>query len=427
MKSYLNILKEKLSKININVIFYNNKLIFLFSLLVSFAIWIGINASGTDSAPVTIHDIPININLSESAVQDGLRVFSGNNITAKVNISGNRLIVGQVTKDDISVIAQQASTITSPGSYTLELVAKKAGLLSDYEFVSNVEPAFIPVMVDRYREVEFTIDPEIEFSANPEYFLGATVLSSSKTVLSGPESEISKVKRIAVKGKIEQELESTYTAKFPLVMYDAYGEQIISETLSSTVKNVEITIPVLTRKTFEVHPNFINVPDGLDLSSGMVAVTPASLEIAGPKEQIDGIDKIELEPINFHNIDIHHNKFNLPIVLPSGCKSLNNIYSVEVSIDVSGFKEKIFWIDQISFINIPEGKSVKLYTDGIEAKILAASHKIKYLNAANISAQVDLLGKGDLTGSMEIPATIIIKNHSGVWAFGEYLVNIEIS
>lgn len=427
MRPYVDLLREKLSKISINMIFYNNKLVFLFSVLASFAIWIGINSSGTDSAPIVISDIPVNVNLSESAIQDGLRVFSGHNIKAKVSISGNKLIVGQVSKDDILITAQQATTIASPGSYTLELVAKKTGILSDYEFVSGVEPAFIPVMVDRYREAEFTVEPEIEFSANPDYFLGATVLSSPKVVLSGPESEISKIKRITAKGTINQELQSTYTAKVPIVMYDAYGEQIISESVSSTVNEVDVTIPVLTRKKLSVHPNFINAPEGLDLSSGIIKVTPSSLEIAGTEEQINTMEKIELESINFQDINIQHNKFNMQINLPTGCRSLNNIYNVEVSIDMSGFRERSFLVDQISFVNTPEEKTVKSYTNEIEVKIVGPSYKIKYLNDSNVEAEVDLQDKNDLIGAMEIPVKIVIKNCKDTWASGEYLVNIEIS
>ncbi len=427
MNKYFDRLQEKLSKISINMIFYDDKVIFLFSILASFTIWVGINASGTDSAPVVISDIPVNINLSESALQDGLRVFSGNNIKAKVSISGNKIIVGQVSKDDISITAQQAVTITSPGSYTLQLTAKKTGLLSDYEFVSGVEPAFIPVMVDRYREAEFNIEPEIEFSADPDCFLGATVLSSSKIVLSGPESEMSKIKRVAAKGKVDEELHSTYTTKVPIIMYDAYGEQIISETISATVNEVEVSIPVLMRKKLKIKPNFVNVPQGMDLSSGIVKVTPPSLEIAGAQDQISTMETLELEPIDFHNINVQHNKFDMQINLPPGCKSLNNIYNTEVSLDMSGFGEKCLWLDQISFVNVPENKSVKSYTDKIEVKLIGPQQKIKSLNAESVSAEVDLQGKNDLQGAMEIPAKIVIKNCSDTWVSGEHLINIEIS
>lgn len=427
LKSWRDLLKGKLTKISINKIFYDNKLVFLFSVFVSFAIWIGVNAGGADSTPVTISDIPVSISLSESAVQDGLRIFSGQDIKAQIDISGNKVIVGQVTKDDILItVPQAASTITSPGTYTLELTAKKTGLISNYEFASGVQPTFVTIMVDRYREAEFNIEPEFEFSANPNYFLGATVLSSLKAVLSGPESEISKIKKICVKGHIDQELQGTFTTKSPIIMYDAYGEQIISETISSTVKEVEVTIPVLMRRNISIKPNFKNTPSGLNLSS-IVKTVPASLEIAGPEEQIGDMTAIELAPIDFSELNVQKNRMSIQIDLPNGCRSLNNIYSVEVFINTSGFKERTFCVDQISFLNVPEGKTTKVYTDKIDVKLVGPSNSIRYMSAENITAQIDLGGKEDLSGSMEIPVLITVKNYNDVWAYGKYLVNIEIS
>lgn len=414
-------------KFSMNYIFSNNKLIFLFSLMISFVIWLIININSRDTLPITISDIPVSIQLSESAVKDGLKIFSGQNLKAQVDICGNKLILSQVKKDDIFITAPQAaSTITSPGTYTLELTAKKAGVLTDYEFASGVQPNFITIMVDRYREAEFTVEPEIEFSANPSYFLGSTILSSPSVVLSGPESEISKIKRIVVKKRIPQELESTFTAKMPIIMYDAYGEQIISETISSTASEIEVTIPVLTKKTLPIHPNFINAPEGFDLSDGSVGTSPNSLEIAGPQEQVEKMNSIELDAIDFHKIDLQNNRFDLPINLPQGCKSLNNIYSAEVFIDTSKCKDKYLRITEFSFINMPEGKTAKVYTDGIDVKFVGHANKIKSLSPSHVQAQINLSGKESMLGSMEVPAKIVINSVTGTWVYGEYLINIEV-
>lgn len=427
MKEYIDFFKNKLKKINTGKLLYDNKIVFLFSVLISFSIWICINVSGKDSDPVTISDIPVSINLSESAIKDGLRIFSGQNTKVQIDISGNKLIVGQVKKDDIQVLAPQVNTITSPGTYTLELTAKKVGILSDYEFVSSLQPSFITIMVDRYREAEFTVEPEIEFSADPSYFLGATVLSSPKVMLSGPELEISKIKRVVAKGKIKEELTSTYTTKLPITMYDDYGKQIISETISSTVSEVDVTIPVLMKKKMTINPNFENVPEGLDIFSSLVKVDPTSLEIAGPEDQIAEIDKIELDFIDFNELNVSSNKFSIQINLPGGCRSLNNVYTAEVSVDTSGFKEKTFSVSQISCTNIPEGKTASVYTGKIEVKVVGPASSIRKLTSDNISAEVDLESRQDLSSAMEVPAKIKFKNFDDVWAYGEYLINIEIT
>ena len=144
------------NKFTFKNVFYSDRAILLLSVIISFIFWFVLSIGDTEGKPVTISDIPISVNLSDAAVEDGLKVFGGQNTKAEVSVTGSRIIVGQLTKSDIQIVAQMASSITSPGNYTLELTPKKVGVLTDYEFSSGVTPGFVTVMVDRYREAEFT-------------------------------------------------------------------------------------------------------------------------------------------------------------------------------------------------------------------------------------------------------------------------------
>ena len=90
--------KIDLGKFNMKNLFYREKFIIILSIVLAFIIWLIISSNETESRPITISDIPINIELSGVAVSDGLRVFSGNNLTAEVSVTGNRIVVGQLSK-----------------------------------------------------------------------------------------------------------------------------------------------------------------------------------------------------------------------------------------------------------------------------------------------------------------------------------------
>ena len=160
--------KIDIKRFDLKNLFYKEKFVIVLSIVLAFVIWLVISSHETESRPITISDIPINIELSNVAVSDGLQVFSGNDLTAEVSVTGNRIVVGQLSKSDIRVVAQQASSITAPGNYTLELTARKASNLTDYEFSSGVTPGFITVMVDRYKEVEFTVEDRIKYKSAPK-------------------------------------------------------------------------------------------------------------------------------------------------------------------------------------------------------------------------------------------------------------------
>lgn len=426
MKSFT----RKMKKITLGKLFYNNKFVMVFSVIMSFIVWIVVSSSKSESVPVSISDIPVDINLSESAVQDGLKIFSGQDITARVDISGNRLVVGQVTKNDIQISAPQAaSTIMSPGNYTLELSAKKVGLLQDYQIVSAVKPSVVTVMVDRYREAEFNIEPEINFTPKSDYFVGNTILSSQKVKLSGPETEISKIKKVKVKADIPGEISSTATLKLPIIMYDAYDKPITSETISCSVDEVDASVPVLMKKKIEIIPQFDNIPTGINLNreyKDIVKLNPSTLEIAGPEETVKSLSSVKLDSINFRDISLQNNNFNMPINLPQGCRSLNNEYSSTVSLNLSQFKEKNFNINQFSFKNVPAGKEASVYNGEINVTVLGPSNKLNSLKASDLSAEIVFNQDKEISNSMEMPVKITIKNHNSLWVYGTYYVNVNL-
>ena len=419
-----------MKSINWGKLFYNNKFVAVFSVLSSLIIWIVVSSSSTESNPVTISDIPINVPLSESAVQDGLKIFSGHDLKARVEIAGNRLVVGQVTKDNIQISASQsAATIMSPGNYTLELSAKKVGLLKDYEIVSDVKPSVITVMVDRYRESEFTIEPEINFNPKQGYFVGNTVLSSQKVILSGPETEISKIKKVKILSNVPGEISSPITLRLPIVMYDAYDKQILSETISASVDEVEASIPVLMKKEIEILPDFSNLPVGIDIKKeykDFAKVNPLKLEIAGPEEIVSVLKNVKLDAIDFNKVNFQNFKFVLPINLPQGCRSLNNVYTAEVNLNLSQFRERIFSINQFSFKNLPEGKKANVYNKSINILVLGPISEINSIKQSDIVAEIDFEGKNDFLSSMEMPVKLYIKNSDKSWIYGQYYVNVNV-
>lgn len=421
---------NKLRNIRVGKLFYNNKFAAVFAVLASFITWAIVATNDNDIVPVAISDIPVKVELSENAKQDGLRIFSGHNITASVEITGNRVIVGQVTKDDIQITAPQAaSTIMSPGNYTLELSAKKVGVLQDYSIVSGVNPSVVTVMVDRYREAEFEIEPDIDFTSKPGYFVGSTVLSSPKVTLSGPETEISKIKKVAVKSSVPGEISSTVHLKLPIIMYDAYGQAISSETITASVSEVEATIPILMQKEVEISPNFSNAPESIDFKKGaykdMVRVSPSKITVAGPDYIVSDLKTIELDSIDVTGISADKNKFTLPINLPPNCKSLNNIYSADVTVNMSGFREKNLQIKDFEFLNLPAGKNAEVYNGEINVSVLAPVSKINLIKPSDIVASVDCGGL-DSAGSSELPVNLKIVNRGDAWIYGKYYVNVNI-
>ena len=83
----------KSKKINLGRLFYNNKFILLFSLILAFFAWVAISMSSNGPETTsTITNIPIKIELNQAAKDEGLEVYYPNGEkTASVTVKGNSL------------------------------------------------------------------------------------------------------------------------------------------------------------------------------------------------------------------------------------------------------------------------------------------------------------------------------------------------
>lgn len=418
-------IRLNLRRINFSKWFYNDKMVMLIATIISFSIWVVVAVNDVQTRPVTISDIPIEVSLSDSAQRDGLRVFGGKSLTGEIAITGNRIAVGQVTKSDIRISALQSNNITLPGNYTLELTAQKINSSSNYEFYSSVTPKFVTVMVDRYREVEFNIEDGISYRADANYFASSTSFSSSKVIISGPETEVSKVSKIVAQGSIEGVINSTQTITVPLVIYDSYGDVINSDNLVLSETEVSATVPILLKKELPIEVELTNKPSGLTISNEQMVISQKTIQIAAPNETLNNMNSVKLKPLDFSRIDRSINNFNLQVNLPAECKNLSNLYSVGVKIDLRSMKSKTISVTQLSPINIPNGKLSKITNYSIPVKVIGPASEISTLKEADVSADVDLKGKEEFTGHTEIVAKFKV-NKPSCWVYGEYKANVSI-
>ena len=116
---------KKKKKFFLNKILQNSKFLFFISLLISLSMWIYMSIGNGNDTVVTISNIPVQIELSDDAIKNGLQIFNTGDITASVSVSGNRAIIGSLTQNDIIVTAA-TNAIDSSGNYTLSLSASKA-------------------------------------------------------------------------------------------------------------------------------------------------------------------------------------------------------------------------------------------------------------------------------------------------------------
>lgn len=420
----------KINRLNLGRLFYNNKVVMFFSIIFAFIGWIILSTSSSETTTKIITDIPITVPLSESAKESGLTVFGTEDIKAEIPVSGNRLILGQLTKNDIQITAQQsANMITSTGKYTLELSAKKNSLLTDYEISSSVSPKFITVVVDRYKSKTFEITPNIKYTANTDYFVAPIALSEPNVTISGPESLISSIDKASVEGSVPGTINNNVDLNnLPINLFDHDGNKINTKNLTLSITKVNATISILQRKFVDIKPQFTSIPSGLNIKDLSVQVIPSTVEIAASNDTFKNINKITLDSIDFSKINLEHSQFEQSLNVPADYRNLNNTYNSTVKINLSGFQARTITANNIVFKNLPSNRSASSHTMSLPIQVIGPSGQIRSLSPSDIFIEVDLSGKEEFSGRTEMPAKITFNASANkCWAYGTYKVNVGIT
>lgn len=402
----------------------NNYAILIISVVISITIWVYMSMNAGNDTNVTISNIPIQIDLSDSARELGLEVFVDSEPTASVTVTGNRTILGMVDASDLSVTAA-ASSINSTGNFTLPISVTKSTNSKNFQ-ITNSTPSSVNVYVDYFKENNFPIQDGIVLNVKEGYY-ATTSLPYNQITVSGPQNEISKIRKVTAKAEVNRELTESIDVDADIILYDENDNELSTQLLTLSVEKLTANINVLPEKTVKLSPVFINKPPGLKLTKDLITVTPSEILIAGSEDVLDKIESVNLEPIDFSTLQNQSVTFDdLSVELPDKCKNISNSSTASIKLDLSGFAKKKFTVDNFTVDGLSDDYTSEVTSKNISVTVIGPEEEISNLDADSITAVIDTSGTTK-TGSVEMPVTFKFEGTDSCWYYGTYQANLTIT
>ncbi len=406
------------------LIFSKNYVIFILAVIISIGIWTYMSLNSSNDTTVTISNVPIQMDLSESSRNLGLQIFTDEKQTASVTVTGNRTILGSVTESDLTVTAA-ASSVNSSGNFTLPVSAAKKNPSSNFQITGST-PSSVSVMVDYYKESTFQIQDKILFGVADGYY-GATSLPYNSITISGPQTEVMKIKQVAAVASVEDNLLETTDVEADIVLYDENGNELSQKLLTMSFRTLTATISVLTEKSVKVEAGYVNKPSGLDLTN-LVEIHPSGILLAGPDDIMKTLVSVKTEEIDFSTLSDEAVNFNtLAINIPEKCKNISNNATAQVKIDLSGMTKKTFDVDTFKVEGLSSAYKAEVTSKNISVTVIGPKSEIESLDADKITATISVTDPAVKTGSVEMPVTFRFDGANSCWAYGKYTANLNIS
>lgn len=433
-------------KYRLNQLLYNKKFTVVLSVVLAFALWLGISMTENPIRQQTFSDLSALVTLDGTAAADlGLGIVS--DVASQrfsVTISGPNYIVSSLKSEDFSLSASTVE-INSAGTYNLKLAAVNNSNKSGFT-ISKITPSTIDVTVDFIDTKEFTLVPKlIGVSAADGLVAETPVISDSQQstlTIRGPRSTIDKIASVASFKEVNETLSTSQTFDADVVLYDSndkvlyrytadgtvydVNDNIITNSyLSLTFTNVKVTQPISKRKTVASKPVFNNLPAGLSVDDVRYSLNQNKVTVIGTPEIVDKIENIYLSAIDFRNVSTNANHFEVSAILPDGVKFLESIENVfTVDIDTSQYDEVTLDIKNIRCLGLNGELKAKTDKQIKNVKLCGPSKIIKGIKNGDLYAVVDLTDKtaGDYTVEVIIKSDV----YDEVWQIGTYSTSITL-
>lgn len=409
--------------------FSHNITLLVLAFVLAFAAWFIISLSEESVETKTITDIPVTIELPDTAMDDGLILYGTDDLKASVEVKGNRAMLGTLTASDIQVTANQSSSMISVGSYTLSLTAKQAGLKTNYTIVKEkLSPSTVTVYVDKNKEQEFNIDNQITVNLDDSNHYASVALSKSKVTVSGPETHVNQIASVAVVDNISTDTQTTVNED--LVFFDENGEKLYLPYVTTDIGTVEATISVLPITEVSLKVDVSNAPSEYP----NITMSPARVKIAGPQDVLDSLEDntVSIGTLDFTKLKNEGNKEKFDISLPKGCKVISGETTATASIDLNEFYSTTVNAKVSSKLDSSK-YTVEFPSNNVEITVNGPQDLIDSISASDITAIADFTGLLDdvTTGSavsLSVPLKISLSSdYAQCWVYGSYTVNVNVT
>lgn len=432
-------------KYRLGTLLYNKKFTVGLSVVVAFALWLGIAMTENPVRQQTFTDIGASVTLEGTAAADlGLGIIS--DVAAQrfsVTISGPNYIVSSLKSEDFSLSASTID-INSAGTFNLEVTATSNSSKSGYT-ITSISPSTIDVTVDFIESKEFTIVPKlIGVSASDGLVAETPVISHSQQstiTVKGPRSTIEKIATVGTLAEVNDTLATSQTFNSDIVLYDSNDKILYRYTSDGTVydandniitnsyltlsfTSVKVTQPISKKKTVNCKAVFSNLPTGMTDEDIKYKLSVSKVSIIGTPEIVDKIESVSLSSIDFREVSASSSSFEVSASLPDGVKFLENMENVFiVDVDVSGYAETTLDIKNIRCLGL--GSDLKAKTNkSIRVKICGPKSVIDSIKASDLFAVIDLTDK--TAGDYTVEATVKSELYNNIWQVGTYSTSVTL-
>lgn len=385
------------------------------AILISVLLWFYVVNVENPVGDTMLSNVPIIVQGVDQLKEKGLIVTNLDRETVNLKAVGKRKTFLKLYRSHVTV-SVDVSDIDQIGDHKLIGKVLPDSLRSDTSInITEKDNLAVTVTVKKLVTKEVPVTGEFIGAVASGFEAESVQVNPSKIEVSGPEDVIGRVTHAAV--LIEGEnVKKSISQDAPFVLMDEKNNVIQENGLSYRTKTVAAFLPVV--RIFDV-PLKVEVKNGGGATAEDAALTisPSFIKLSGPEDKLGNLKEIPLGEIDL--ADVFQNKSMIfPIVLPDGLENRSGATEATVSVTIEHLQMKAITANQISIINIPDGREVSLVDDTLQVWVRGKQQELDHVTGDNIRVVVDLKDTQLKRGQQRVKVAVYLEGVSNVGIVG---------
>ncbi|WP_165868606.1 CdaR family protein [Natranaerovirga hydrolytica] len=344
-----------------------------------------------------VRDITVQLRSDESITNQNKAYEVLRGETISVRVEGKRSVIDSLTQSDITAIADM-KMLSITNSVPIEVSSNKP-----IEIV-RWEPQNLLVNVEDIRTIQASVQYQMVGEPNQPYVIGDVDLEPNIVQVTGPESQINRVKSIVVPVEIDPDNTRDIILDASPNILDEQGNEVSNVSLNTN--NIKVNIRIDKERNIPIRLETVG-----ELSEGFMltdmSYSPTNIRLAGRESEVDAVNVINIDPIDITGMEESQNiTIDIADYIPSNMRLVSDVSQIQVNLEIEEVIEReiVIPINNIDVKSLLTNYQFKFLTQ--EDIVLTLRGRASVVN--NIS-DVDYMGTIELRGLEEGEHTVPVE------------------
>ncbi|MBQ7598640.1 MAG: hypothetical protein IJU56_08675 [Clostridia bacterium] len=419
-------------------LFFNNKFLMVFSLLLAIVLWAIVKANYSETTTRVITGVKPSIDISLAEGSGYKAYYDKNAMTVDVTVSGRTYDINaySLKESDISVKAT-SGYVNNAETKTLKFSAEadKAGVK-----IVKISPKSAKIFFDREQSAQFDVKPRLKNSdeLTQKGYQFETLLPNPTTIsVTGPATVISKIENVYLDANLSEKLlpQKDVIELQGSLSFEGLSEEETGYLEYKTDNPPQIIIPYISKAEVPTEVKFINQPRFFDEHPPKYSISPANVTVSysGSEEESAAPTSYMIGTIDFSTLKNGVNTVKIDADNQDASLS-SDVNQFKVTVDLSSFSSKTIDATASNVFFQPQSTEFEyealLQDAGLnKVKVIGSAQDLENISAENLQLVIDvsdLSAASDTAKSANVNITIQSEASRNCWIYGNYKANVLV-